>query len=1084
MSPVKSLVAPWVEREARRGGKPRDWDYNRSRDRTWDWERERAYGREREDDRWESNRSYRPPMRNSMSPPKRRSRSPYQPPPPRRAEDWSVPVQSGLPPARAPSADGRAMSNGQEDSRPRRPPTPDGPPPEDDVKPEFSGDALRTNIEISPPKRPQTPLEPPPPTDQVLPDDTVDAGGIIVEDHVEAPSAPQVDVDQPMPEAAVAPPEVASETIAEPDSTVAPQPSAASQSSIEPEQSVEPQQSVELQANDEPQPNEEPSIVDRTAKGPEDIKQPVPSPTLAREAALPVEQPAALTSESAPVPSLRDDEHAAEKVAEISSTETVAETIPPVALVSQELAEPKRPTPEETNTVQNVATESAEIENSVKVDTAEPLTVVPAAPPQKPISNGRSRAPPKTIPVEASPRATIAERRAVQLPSSKTPIPSRNKSIRRDSIPTATSVDVEMANGSKGKNAMTQEDEQLARLIGAVKAAQRKPIKPPVIERQTSPTGETRVDPTLTDAKQRDARIEQFTWPLATEQAAVRPLVHLTIQREKAMTKEKIETLRLEYQELDAEWKIHCEYLDALMEKRGPPPADLYAVANPLPLVTPGAVGPLPTTPVEDAFAARTRRRNLGDAVATEADFEAILAEFADTAAKDPNLRASKTTAVVPDMLLDDERRMLYDDDNDLVTDPLSFYDFAGQAEPIWTEEERTVFLRRYLSYPKQFGKIAEALEHKTAAQCVAFYYRTKKTVDYKGMLASRRGDKKKKAVPIKKNGKSSALLADLDKKKPTIDSGSTPGPRSAITPARKGDELVGRRGRQSKDSGASTPVAETVPRRKKLEDEDASSAGPSRAGSETPSVAKARMRLPVRGPKRPRVSSVTETPALATIPSETVAETEAADTGSAPPPAELLPPVKRAIKRRKVDPNDPNATAEDKEKDPNKPSRRAATNSYWSVEEKKRFRELVVQFGNDSKLIAAELKGKSERQVSNFFDAHREDMRLDELAKGGDEAVQELRKMNGVAEPPARPVGVLADSHCPADICRLLLPRLLTPGLSTMYSPRRDAPRYLSSVSQNRDWACSRLARFTRRRQPTPSSLSLAPVVCAYPRC
>ena len=90
----------------------------------------------------------------------------------------------------------------------------------------------------------------------------------------------------------------------------------------------------------------------------------------------------------------------------------------------------------------------------------------------------------------------------------------------------------------------------------------------------------------------------------------------------------------------------------------------------------------------------------------------------------------------------------------------------------------------------------------------------------------------------------------------------------------------------------------------------------------------------------------------------------------------ELLPPIKRAGKRRKTtDPNDPAAEVMNADK----PSRRVATNSYWSVEEKRRLRELVSVHGNNARAVAAELVGKSERQVANFLDAHRDEMQVDE---------------------------------------------------------------------------------------------------------
>ena len=640
-------------------------------------------------------------------------------------------------------------------------------------------------------------------------------------------------------------------------------------------------------------------------------------------------------------------------------------------------------------------------------------------------------------PVDPVRRVTIAERRSVVLPATAGPLssPFGDRFPLNDPMPTggsimeSTDADTEFGPKTADIDIMSDisdsamQEMREAGVISAIKAAQAKPINVDVdtiIEWNidVGPTPSTRIRTDLTSLSLRDVRLDEIVWPLCEQQVKIVNIVALVLQREKAAVQADIDRLKTEYRELDDEWKVHCDMLDSLMEKRGPPPADLYAAPNILPVATMGGPGSIPITPIDDSFGARgNRRRAAGDAVTTEAEFEAILAGLADTAAKDPNFRASKTTAVVPDMIPLHDRRVTYDDDNDLVTDPLAFYDYAGISEPIWTEEERAFFLRRYLAYPKQFGRIADGIPDKTASECVLYYYRTKKKADYKGLLASRRGDKKKKALPIKKGGKSSALLADLNRQKPTINPGftSTAGPRSATTPGKNRDDPA-KRGSQSKGSGTTTPGLEgSIRRRKGMEDDDLvdSSANPSRAGSETPSAAKARMRLSVKTVKRPRVSSVSGASGTVILPTPSDAFIGMPHDGPPPTGTELLPPVKRAGKRRKVaDPNDPSSIIEEKEmvkeKDPSKPTRRTATNSYWSVEEKRKFRELVAVHGANIKAISAELTGKSERQVGNFYDAHRQDMRLDDVAQSGDASLGDIprakapsdQRQNGNGQP------------------------------------------------------------------------------------
>lgn len=50
----------------------------------------------------------------------------------------------------------------------------------------------------------------------------------------------------------------------------------------------------------------------------------------------------------------------------------------------------------------------------------------------------------------------------------------------------------------------------------------------------------------------------------------------------------------------------------------------------------------------------------------------------------------------------------------------------------VWTPEEESVFLEYYMKHPKKFARIASHLPNKSCADCVKFYYRTKKQNEYK----------------------------------------------------------------------------------------------------------------------------------------------------------------------------------------------------------------------------------------------------------------------------------------------------------------------------------------------------------------
>lgn len=680
----------------------------------------------------------------------------------------------------------------------------------------------------------------------------------------------------------------------------------------------------------------------------------------------------------------------------------------------------------------------------------------------------------------------------MQLPHTNGPLasPFGERAPRKDPAPTADSVhestDTEVwprtaeldeiqSEASEGALEAARE----ASLLTAIKSAQGKAFGVDVDaivawNLAAAPGASSRVqdlDPYL-----REEKLHEVTWPLGESQSVVADLVRVHVGHEKEVLRDKSERLREEYRELDEEWKEHCRFLDDLMDKRGPPPGDLYAVPNALPIITPG---PQPTTPVtEEMLSSRAiRRRGVGDAVTTEAEFQEILAAMADTAAKDPNYRASKTTAVVPDMLPPKARLERYDDENDLVLDPLAFYDYGGTAEPIWTDEERTTFVRRYLNFPKQFGKIAEGISEKTASDCVLYYYRTKKEVDYKGMLASRRGVTKKKAIPIKKGGKSAALLADLDRTKPTVDKSGTPA---------RGRDRNADKDKDKDDTGSNVGSvrrgrADAVRRgRKLLDSEDGvdSSEATSRAGSEAPSVTKSKMRLTLKtNAKRPRVSSLTD-PLNAGTPDASTDPATPLDPSAAQ--AELLPPIKRARKTRKpmsvIGPDglpltEPGTPAGEVGSDKPSTTKRGATSSYWSVEEKKRLKELAAIHGADAKLIAARLPGKTERQVGNFLEGHRLELGLEpgKVVQNGSVSDQKVSP-NWSQRNPLCP---LADGMCFAQADQYLQTIGYVPSMYNLYanSPQMASEREFPRIPH----AEPRLGVFPTTTPPTPPGANVA---------
>ena len=251
-----------------------------------------------------------------------------------------------------------------------------------------------------------------------------------------------------------------------------------------------------------------------------------------------------------------------------------------------------------------------------------------------------------------------------------------------------------------------------------------------------------------------------------------RRTIEARIQASLDQDSEKVERLRKEYRTINAEWSATCQRLDRLTEKRNAAKANAknhqygsnggghlftpsgtstpngggpsndpssnnnsngnYQHSSSNVMNTPGASSFTPSIPsfLEESSrssrASRSRANNhdpnnlnggyFADAVRSEAEFQSILASLEDADSRDPNLRAARTTAVVPDMILGDMERNEdgYDDENGRVEDPVAFYNEKGYSEGEeegsvvageWTKEEIEVFEKRFAGYPKQFGE-------------------------------------------------------------------------------------------------------------------------------------------------------------------------------------------------------------------------------------------------------------------------------------------------------------------------------------------------------------------------------------------
>lgn len=136
-----------------------------------------------------------------------------------------------------------------------------------------------------------------------------------------------------------------------------------------------------------------------------------------------------------------------------------------------------------------------------------------------------------------------------------------------------------------------------------------------------------------------------------------------------------------------------------------------------------------------------TRRRGgdkNADHASSEADYEAILLMLQASERRKELGRINQAT--LPDMLAPEQRR--YDrvrSENGLIEDVLAYNHMHATANP-WTDQEKTVFAKKYTKFRKNFLRISEHLPRKTVNDCIAYYYLTKHILDAPRAAGVRRG--------------------------------------------------------------------------------------------------------------------------------------------------------------------------------------------------------------------------------------------------------------------------------------------------------------------------------------------------------
>lgn len=96
--------------------------------------------------------------------------------------------------------------------------------------------------------------------------------------------------------------------------------------------------------------------------------------------------------------------------------------------------------------------------------------------------------------------------------------------------------------------------------------------------------------------------------------------------------------------------------------------------------------------------------------------------------------RRKLNCAVLPPLRTDEQRTLPHGDFESLVEDPMAELK-KHQLTKKWNVKEKTIFREKFIEHPKNFGMIASSLDGKSVADCVEYYYNSKRKENYKQLI-------------------------------------------------------------------------------------------------------------------------------------------------------------------------------------------------------------------------------------------------------------------------------------------------------------------------------------------------------------
>ncbi|KAH9375609.1 hypothetical protein HPB48_017203 [Haemaphysalis longicornis] len=94
----------------------------------------------------------------------------------------------------------------------------------------------------------------------------------------------------------------------------------------------------------------------------------------------------------------------------------------------------------------------------------------------------------------------------------------------------------------------------------------------------------------------------------------------------------------------------------------------------------------------------------------------------------------NRNCAITPPLVTGEQRHLIQADFQNRIRGLLAELD-QSHLTNVWDDQDKRIFREKFIEYPKNFGIVASHLDTNSVADCVQYYYLSKKSEDYKQFM-------------------------------------------------------------------------------------------------------------------------------------------------------------------------------------------------------------------------------------------------------------------------------------------------------------------------------------------------------------